>query len=176
MLKKIDIRESQKLFPYFIYKRLELASPREYFFYKLDYGFGYFLRRMVARWPSIITPPHSSPTTVNDLYFEFFDKSKKISRQIEPIPGNLLTTPGRDGTAKAESKPVDKDIFGVNFPASAPKSFKLLNLFYMYGNQIEIQITGQANAAVAGNKFYLDLLLCGYYLQEDSLALWNEGV
>jgi hypothetical protein len=171
----IDIRESTKLFPYFIYKRLEIKTAREFFFHKLDYGYGYFLRRLVARWPAFV---YAGSTRSNspELNFEFFDKSKHISRQIEPIPGNLMFTPGQDGDSIAESTPVDLDNYGYNFPSSQPKGFKLLNYFYMYGSQIELQITGQAGMSGTQHPFFVDLLLSGYYLQEKSLPLWNTGV
>lgn len=156
----VDLEVAQQSQPYLIYERITLANPRDYFTFRIDYGYGYLLRRLRTRWPIITAGPGLAPT----LSFEIFSKGSIRARQLQPIPFALNSSPAGFLVTTSPVGPPLTD--GVAIPGN----FKLLNYLFPYGSTIELHITGQAGGAPA----FVDIVLDGYYVPEKSLGLWGK--
>ena len=164
---KYNLDIAKNVLPYFIYKRIPLAHYREYFSFKIEYGFGYWLRGVRVKYPCLapkrsnILPitPGATDAEPAKIKLEFFDNANFKARQPLPFTAELISSPGPDGCFYYSAPaPVDADGYNVNFSAEpAPKSISNLNFLYKYGDVIRIDITGQALAGapatiVAGKK------------------------
>lgn len=156
-MKPVNLEIAAQVQPYFYYKRLTLTHYREYFIFKIDNSYGYFLRAISTGWPAINAHGYSP-----DLNLEFFNKSQLKARQLEPVPAILLSTPSGLGTKPA--------LLPASVPANIRGSRKILNFFYPYGDTVEIHITGQDTT----NPEYIDLVLEGYYVPDKSLLYWGS--
>ena len=159
--------------PYFLYEKRFIHFPIERFFWRIDYGFGYLLRRVVISWPYTLIANGGFPTP--ELYAQFFDSGTGKARQVDPIPVSLFSSPA----SFSEKSPT------ANFPAPDMRvgcgvrgSFKILNWYYPYGDTIELRITGQdtIGAQHCGqiNPPYVRVMLDGYYVPEKSLEMWDK--
>lgn len=175
---------AREVLPYFIYKRLKLTHYREYFTFKIDYGFGYWLRSIRVKYSELannrpstfyITP--GGEESAPKLLLEIFDNANFKARQPLPVFAELISTPGSDKCYSfAAPLPVDNDGFSINFSASpAVKSLSNLNFLYKYGDIIRIDITGQTppNEGSDMKPLYLDLLLTGYYVPQKSFEMYG---
>lgn len=63
----ITLKNIDGMYPRYLYKRLTVNSPKMNFMYKIDYGFGYLLRRIRVKYPDLNQPvlvaPPAVPTT-----------------------------------------------------------------------------------------------------------------
>lgn len=164
----VPINFTKQPIPYFLYKRIRLNHYREYFVFRIPYGYGYFLRRFAYKYPEFSGSSFCPP-----LSFEFFDKAANHSRQLEPITGENLSSPGCAGKVQSSAAPaaVDQNIFGLNFTATQPKFSKTLNYFFPNNDTLEIHITGQ-DLTLPG---YVDIMLQGFYIADDT-AILNRGL
>lgn len=173
MLDRIKIDPNSEAVPNYIFKRLNLTHFREYFVHQFDNGWNYLLRQVVIKWPEI-THPVGGLTVGPQLYFEFFSESGSLTRQAQPLPGQLFTSPaGYDVEVSAAPLPVDTDCFSVNFTAQAPKYVAKINWLFPYKGALRIDITGQAGAPIV--PAYVDIFLMGYNVIEKNLVQ-NTGV
>jgi len=164
ILAPVNLEFSAQSQPFFIYENRTIAAPIERFAWRIDYGFGYLLRRIVTHW-----------TTQQGSYFnpflriELFDTGTGKARQVQSIPLDLITTPNRVS--------INSPKFG-NFEqgAGVRGSSKILNWYYPYGDTIEARITGQvfAPVPVAWRPVNVGIMLEGYYVPEKSLGLWDR--
>jgi len=157
----VNLEIAEQVQPYMIYQRVTLVSPREFYGFRIDYGYGYLLRRLRVRWPTIAAGPALAPS----LSFEIFSKGSIKARQSQPIPFSLNSTPTDRGLGY--TSPVGPPLADA---AAIPGSFKILNWLFPYGSTIELHITGQTGGAPA----YVDVVYDGYYIPEESLALWGQ--
>lgn len=97
----IDLSRIDGTFPRFIYKRLETAGPKCTFFSKIEYGFGYLLRRLRVKYPDV--NPSASTTdypiwTANNAYNAGdVIYSPVLSAAIPNPPVFICTVPGQSG-------------------------------------------------------------------------------
>jgi len=170
LLSPVDLEFAQQSQPYFIYEKRFLSKPIERFTWKIDYGFGYLLRRFVCLWPdaTFVGTAAMSPT----LYAEWFDTGTGKARQVQPIPLDLTSSPNRYG----EIQPI---VNGLRIGAGLRGSFKILNWFYPYADTIELRITGQDVSGLhhcgVPNPPFVHVLLDGYYVPEKTLDLWHKA-
>lgn len=149
------IRESQ---PYFIYQRITLAAPINYFLFPIDYGFWYLLRKIYVKYPEIdATGLIFGPVP---LRFETYQRAANKFPQNVPIPFDLVGTPGSAG--------VSVDAAG-NMTATGCKNSKLQNVVHPFRDNIEIQISGQNTATPA----VIDIALHGYLIPSKILTMWS---
>ena len=183
MAVKIDLQTAKDTLPYFIYKRIPIAHFREYFTFRIDYGFGYLLRSVRVKYPEL-SPAFSnilassvpgSGVTAGTMQLEFFDQANFKARQPLPFPARLISTPGSDKSLQyAAPSPVDADGLNVNLSAAPEiKSVSNLNFLYKYGDVIRIDITGQVYSGGKWSPYFMDLQLCGYYVPQKSLAMYG---
>lgn len=177
---KINYDIAKNVYPYFIYKRIPLAHYREYFTFKIEYGFGYWLRSIRVKYPEIspaltdiITPVSGSAVQSPTIKIELFDNANFKARQPLPFTVELVATPGKERCySYAAPSPVDNDVYGINFSAApAPQSINNLNFLYQYGDVIRIDITGQALNGAQWSPDYLDMMLVGYYVPQFTFEL-----
>lgn len=179
---KFNLDIAKNVLPYFIYKRIALAHFREYFSFKIDYGFGYWLRSVRVKYPEIAPAlagiygtPAGTEKQSPKVKLEFFDNANYKARQPSPFTAELVSTPGSDRCySYAAPSPVDADIFNLNFSAApAVKSISNLNFLYRYGDVIRIDITGQEAQSGQWTPDYMDLLLVGYYVPQSSFEMYG---
>jgi len=168
----INLEIAKQCLPYFIFQRIEFSHYREYFFQKIDHGYGYFLKRVIFRYPERYDLLQAQVLTPQ-INFEFFLKSYYKSRQVDPIPGRLLSTPSNHGVSGAAPLPVDNNIFSVCFTAGERKSYKRLDWLYPYSDTIEINITGQDAGMLSRTHQYVDIVLDGYLVPSQESKLWR---
>lgn len=156
MIRKIvDVNEYKEQFPYFIYSQLTLNTPRSFFLNTIAQGYGYLLRKVICKYPDV----DSGVTQFNkDLFIEFFDNTAFQARQVAPIPLQLIST--YNNNVIRNTVPAAP----ATYPVGKIESYAMLNFYYPYGETINIQITGQ----VSSNPATVDIILCGYYLPEDT--------
>ena len=53
----LETDPAKKMYPKYIYSRLQITKANETFFYKIDYSSGYFLRRVHLKYPSLCKDP-----------------------------------------------------------------------------------------------------------------------
>jgi len=126
MFSEFNLDYSGKVYPYFIYQRLAANIPRQYFLYTLSNGYGYFIRRITARWnESVATnnnvPPTLAATISPSLKIEIF--TRESARQNTAIRLDLLTSPSRFGFSSPNASAPN----GIDFQAASRKSHKLIN-------------------------------------------------
>lgn len=168
----VNLEFAAQVMPYWFYRRIELINPREYVTFEIDYGYGYWLRRVHLRWSGEYTDIRQVRQLTPGLEFEFFLKSQFKARQIEPIPGGLFSSPCGYGTSPAAPAPVDNTGFSVNFTSAKNTSYKILNWYYPFRDVIEMHVTGQDPAI--GQPQYLDVVMEGYYVPDSGLSMWGK--
>lgn len=159
--------------PYLIYERvITRNSFRAYMNSPLENGYNFFLRKITARWaekwPANDNPDFPFPAPTNftqDLQLEFFANGRPGARQVQPIPAQLITSPGGGDSQIG--------VMGTNIAltSSAPKATKLLNFFYAFRDVVQISVTGQTFFGAIGINLpvWVDIVLHGYYVREMSL-------
>lgn len=156
--------------PFFIFKRLGGYHYREYFTYTLPNGYGYLLRRFVYQCPEIRAPQN----LITPPKFEFFLTSLYQSRQVEPIPGQLFSSPGNHGIVNAAPNPVDNDLLGFVLDAPCKKYEKILNWFYPWNDTIRIDYTGPTSTDFEVTIPFADICLQGYLVPEGLTKIWRK--
>lgn len=143
--------------PYFVYKRITLTRPVEYFFHEIDYGFNYFLRYLIVKYPEIdVTGANYGP----HLRFEAVERAINRRVQNTPIPFELVSTPGSAGV----------QINAANqMTATGPKNQKKLNVLYPYRDNIEFSISGQNGTEPE----LVDIVTVGYLIPNENLSMWG---
>lgn len=180
---KIDLDIARDVLPYFIYKRIVVSSYREYFTFKIDYGFAYWLRAIRIKYPEQ-NPPVVSPFGFGsarpvspDLKLEFFDNANFNARQPLPFSASLISSPGKDGCrAITYSGSVMIPEPYSTSAEPAPKSISNLNFLYRYGDIIRIDITGQNRQLFEETiwcPYFIDLLLIGYYVPQKTFEMYG---
>lgn len=154
MVGELDLTKETQ--PFFIYKRLELTEPTVYFFYQLDYGFWYLLRRVHTKYPELDSQGSFGPT----LRLEFYQMAQTKTPQNVPIPDVLFCTPS--------SRAVQIDPAGMT-TATQPKNAKLQNIVYAFRDNIQIKVTGQDLT----NPKHVDIMLVGYQLPAGRRVMWE---
>lgn len=161
---------ARKVLPYWIYRRIFLTHYREYFTFKIDYGFGYWLRAVRYKYPD-----NMSGATAPRLNLEFFDNANFKARQPLPFCPEMISTPGINATAlQTNPQPVDSTGTYTMDAKPAPFNTTPLNWLYKYGDTIRIDITGQ-NISTPGSEspMFIDLLLQGYYVPQEAFELYG---
>jgi hypothetical protein len=179
---KININLAKDVLPYFIYKRIPVSHHREYFSFKIDYGFAYWLRSVRVKYPEIspkrsdiITPLAGTEVQSQKMKLEFFDNANFKARQPLPFTAELISSPGAEKCySYSAPSPVDTDGYSINFSASPEvKSVSNLNFLYQYGDVIRIDITGQVLSGAQWGPDYFDLLLIGYYVPQKTFEMYG---
>ena len=65
----ITLKNIDGMYPRYLYKRLTVDNPKMNFFYKIDYGFGYLLRRIRVKYPDLNQPVLAAPPLVPTTEF-----------------------------------------------------------------------------------------------------------
>jgi len=137
--------------PYFIYQRLTLAHPTEYFLEYVNQGFYYLLRDIYVSYPELDA---AGATFGPELRFELKQKAQDIIPQDVPLPFRLCCTPGNDGIQATAANLLT---------AQPPKYNKMFNIIYPEKDNIEIKITGQNLTTPT----VVDIMLNGYLIPAD---------
>lgn len=171
----IDVQLVKQKQPYFIFFESGITDLQQIFSFTIPYGFGYLLRRLTADWNTInVAPAALEPISLN---LELFDTIGDLSRQKDPIPLNLISSPAGvpDTILSAAAGPGSPFYSG---PGGALRGIysahKTLNYYYAYGSTIQIRITGQdANTtpAIPGGNTNMVVQL----VLEGSLILESEN-
>jgi len=157
----IQLEVAEQVQPYFIYNRILLPTAREYYNFRIDYGYGYLLRRVRARWPMVNA---AGTGLAPELYLELYSAGVVKARQAQPIPFDVQSTPGNRILSTSPVAPLTD---GTGMPGN----FKILNYLFPYGSNIEAIITGQNGT----DPTYVDIVYEGYYVPEAALSLWGAG-
>lgn len=160
---------AQEVLPYSIYDRIQTAHPKEYFTFKIEYSFGYWLRHIKLKYPERLDPTtHAAYQFSKEIKLEIFDNANYRARELDAFTGILISSPGKEGCQKyTAANPVDNNAFSVEFSATpAIKSVSNLNFLYKYGDVIKIDISGMEYNATDGawQPQYIDIFLEGYYV------------
>ena len=181
------IDTSKQSQPYFIYQRLNMGnftgrgfSP-VYFTFQLDYGFGYLLRRVSARWAfygqSVVVTPLSP-----EMYIAFFQRTYRRALQLQPIPLNLFSQPCVTGNSTVHLGGTGGvTVDNIAFDASPRYSSKRIDLYFPYRGTIEAQISGQDTGTTltdyvgepTGNPVCIDIVMEGYYIPDKTIKVWG---
>lgn len=170
-MEKINLEFARQYAPYFIFFERVLVRARELFTFRIDYGYGYLLKRFVCRYDGVdiftrqLAPP---------LYVEFFDNYNCRARQVEPSPLPLLSTPNHGGNIEYEVQSQTPHTFTVK---TGKKSEKILNFNYPYMDVLRFAITGGGIPlkTYLGEEYpSIEIMLDGYYVPEQSLEMWEK--
>lgn len=168
----IDTKLAEKVFPFWIYKRVKPTAYREFVTYKIEYGYGYFLRFLKFQYAfcETLTQNVSAP----QIKIEAYDNARFKARQPLAFDPALIATPGVTfNEVTAAPDPVDNDGYGYNFSClQGPLNCTPLNWYYQYGDVIRVDITGQ-NLTPSANPVIIDVLLQGYYVPQEAFELWG---
>lgn len=145
--------------PYFIYRRLILTKQVEYFLFDIDYGFNYLLRNINVRFPEIDSTGAVYGPTLN---FESIENSVGRRAQNEPIPFNLLATPGSSGVSVNGSG---------QMTSASLKNKKMLNVAYPYRDTIQFKVSGQDGITPVA----VDIVLIGYLVAKGNIDMWGNN-
>jgi hypothetical protein len=143
-----EVSDLANSFPYFIYQRVATTGPEGYFYQTIDFGYWYFLRKIITRWPEIDA---AGANFAPDIRVEILDRGIGKRIQSEPIPFRLFSTPNSAGLQINA---------GGLVGASQPSAEKLINTFYPNGIQLAFSITGQNT--VLPLPPWVDVCLLGY--------------
>lgn len=171
-MEKINLEFARQYAPYFIFFERVLTRARELFTFRIDYGYGYLLKRFVCRYDgvNILTGKLADP-----LYIEFFDNYNGRGRQVEPSPLPLLSTPNNGGNIEYEIQSQVPHTFTVK---TGKKSEKILNFNYPYMDVLRFAIIGGGvplGVTYAGAQYpSIEIMLDGYYVPEQSLEMWEK--
>jgi hypothetical protein len=179
-MERIDKNLASQIVPYFIYKRLELTTPRAYFMFPLVDGYGYFLRSVTVKFPEIYWNKFHGWENCFPLFIEFQDEENNRSKQNDPLRITDFISPGNQGVS-TRSASASPPLPGteINYFAATPlKNRKILNYYYKNGGNINIQITGQSTPVyqdlVPLRPPRVDIVLNGYYCPEKTAANWGN--
>jgi hypothetical protein len=184
---RFNLDIAKKVLPYFIYKRIEVGNFREYFTFKIDYGFGYWLRAIKVKYPFLTqyynnvirsTVYASGGTEVPKLKLELFDNANFKARQPAAFTAELISSPNQGVCIAYQApQPADPGVpYLINFTAEpAPKSLSNLNFLYRYGDIIRVDITGQELVQPSNiwGPPWLDILLVGYYVPQETFVMYG---
>lgn len=174
--------------PYWFYNRLQLKQNILDFCFTIDYGFVYVLKKIIFRSAIISdtspsTPGYPGSIKQPNLYpVNIFLIQHSLSRNLQSDFYNpaLISSPACIGEEKIVASPNIQDASGVNFSPSVPVK-NYVNVDVMYRNRETIWIRLQAtpppqNTGLDFNGAYnwIDLLLAGYYIPEQSLKVGQQ--
>ena len=171
-MEKINVEFARQSAPFFLFFEKILTHGSELFTFRIDYGYGYLLKRFICRYDGVdITTGKLAPA----LFVEFFDNYNGRARQVEPSPLPLLSTPNHGGNVEHEVRnPGGPDLFTVK---TGKTSEKILNFNYPYMDVLRFAITG---GGVPMKTYYgdvypsIEIVLDGYYVPETSLEMWEQ--
>lgn len=147
--------------PWFLYKRVPTTTPTGYCFFPLEYGFWYLLRKVNVKFAETNA---AKTVFANSLNVEAILRGTNKIPQNEPIPFNLLSSPGSAG--------VSPSVSGQQQTATGVKNSKLLNTLYPFRDNIELYVTGQGGASLPA---FIDIVCIGYLIPEKSFYMWQGG-
>jgi hypothetical protein len=172
-MKKINVEFARQSSPHFIFFERILTRAVETFSYRLDYGYGYLLKRFICRYDGVNI---STGKLAPPLFIEFYDNYNGRRRQVAPSPLPLLSTPNNGGGVEHEIQQAGgPDLFTVKTPKT---SEKILNFNYPYMDTLRFDITG---GGVPMKTYYgpvfpsIQIVLDGYYVPETSLEMWEKS-
>jgi len=180
LTEKIEIDGTLQPIPYFIYTRLKIRHFREYFSYTIPAGYGYLLRRFVFQNAEIIQYVDRGPVYNPYSRFEFFLNSYFQSRQVEPIPGRLFSSPGDYGKSYWAPDAVDLNGYGIVFDAAPKKYEKILNWYYPHADTLRLDYTGVSSYLVEQFNLhnipegFADICFQGYLVPEGVTKIWRK--
>lgn len=166
-MKKIDINYSKQAFPFFIYKRLAGALSPSYFFFQFPYGYGYWMRRIIARWPESVSGEAGS-VIAPEIYVDMVARMRQIN-EPSGIPLQIISSPCEFGVQTPALVPPGTAPNGLEFSAAQFQSAKVLDQYYPYNDNMNLKISGQFSAAVPASPAYVDIMIQGYYVPEKTL-------
>src|SRR3990172_7712996 len=155
MLELIDVNKCCNRQPYMVYQRVTIAGPKAYFMFPLDYGFWFFVRRFLVRWPEIDA---AGAAFAPELRIEIMERAANHNQQQDAIPLRLFTTPASNG--------IQVNAGGL-LTSAGPKFSKLINHVLPSRDNIEIVITGQNGTPFPA---LVDIAIVGYLVPDSKLA------
>lgn len=159
-LKTAEINYIRQSTPYFIYRRLSGLLVRQFLYFTLPNGYGYWLRRIVSRWNESI---HGDAVNfAPQIYVDFYARQNLLNRV--PVPLLLLSSPGRQGEQFPGLVPPGTAPNGLEVTAAQRLSCKILDQFYPYNDTIHLEFTGQNPTIPLPAE--LDIMLEGYLVPE----------
>lgn len=158
MIDLSNVDASRDAQPWFIYKRITLNQPINYFLEPIDYGFWYILRRINVKYPEVDA---AGAVFFGDLRLERLERASGKWVQNAPIPFRLISTPHKEGVQiNAASQ----------MTATPLKNSLLQNVFHPYRDNIEIMISGQVPGVMP---LIIDICLLGYYVSAKERVMWE---
>lgn len=163
-MEKVDIEYSKRVQPFWIYGNFAGNVAKQYLYFQLPYGYGYFMRRITARWNESIGLDNAIPPTLGavmspELNIEIYVRGNSV--QNIAIPLSLITSPGRSGF----SSPNVTALHGIDYENATRTGYKILNIFLPYSDNIHLEITGQASGTP--QPAFFDLMAEGYFVPEN---------
>lgn len=191
---KPDLDIVGQIQPLWLYKRLActtglgFAPPNlpQYSLYTVPYGFNYLARRILTQWDDVndgggVINPEARVEVYNRAYSRARQSGKAMvagwPQLYAEIPLNTISSPGGANTRwNVAPAPVDTTAFGVNMTATPVKSAKFVNLTFPYADTIEVRIVDSLVGPAWGwFPNYVDILIQGYLIPEQALAMWEGG-
>lgn len=165
--------------PYFYFKRFHPDAITNGFeadinwIIPLDFGYGYLLRQISSKWPKY---ENQIGAQYPNLNISLFNTIRGATRQNNPIPLRLVSTPGKDGCVQvAAPAPVDNDIFSVCYTSVPPVKNRLIyNLFFQYRDAIHLKLNWSPQLPLQFfENSYMDIMLDGYLIPQKDLSMWE---
>lgn len=171
---EVLIDSEAQVVPSFLYKRVEVGHIVERVIFTIDYGYSYVLERISSKWPDADTSPATLVTP--QILIEIFSVAAGTkAHQNEPYPLRLISTPAEPGVLSvAAPSPVDATGFNVNMTATPRKGEVELDYLFAYRSTIDIKISGQQLIAATWFPQFVDVVLEGYAVPEQQLAIWSQ--
>lgn len=195
-MQAIDLNFASQVSPYFFFSDTAISGYRQYVSFKIDWGFAYFARSLVVKYPEVqklytdldvswdVLP---GPELFTDhaclqLTSEFFDNARAKARQNSPITIDLYTSPGMEGVREWGSPNGTTDpLFHHIMTATPRKAVTRLNYLYMYGDVIRIDLTGQIRATenlgmtpvTSWIPSHVQVMVEGYFVPESGFEMWK---
>lgn len=163
IMEKIDVNEMRDVFPYFIYQRVNMIGAKNPFFFQVEYGFWYYVRRICARWPEIDA---AGAVFAPEINIEFPESARHITHENMPYPLRIITTPGSHG--------VQIDL-GNNLTANIPVKAFEQDIVLLQSDNITFWLSGQNATPFPA---WIDILVIGYMIPDSEIDRWkgsNDG-
>jgi hypothetical protein len=158
MFDKIKVEEWKNVAPLFIYRRINMVTFKNPFYFALTPGYWYVLRSIRAKWPEIDA---AGAVFAPEINIDINESARAKVHQNVPVPLRLLTSPASNGVQINA---------GLQMTATGPRNVKILDEVRLFQDNVTFQISGQNATPFPA---FVDILVIGYLFPGGNSPMWK---